>query len=64
MFVTALKYAGVYCIVLLILLPAWMAWAGRYKRKLTSHFTVPFGKPLLIVLMGLSCIMIGKALLG
>lgn len=63
-FVTALKYAGVYCIVLLILLPAWMAWVGRYKRSLTTHFTVPGGKPLLIVLILFSCVMIVKALMG
>jgi tyrosine-specific transport protein len=63
-FVTALKYAGVYCIILLILLPAWMAWVGRYKRRLTTHFTVPGGKPLLAVLIAFSCIMIVKAFIG
>jgi len=62
-FVTALKYAGIYCIVLLIMLPAWMAWAGRYKKKLTSEFTVPGGKYLLSGLIVLSVIMIVKGLI-
>ena len=50
-FVKALEYAGIYCIVLLILLPAWMAWYGRYHRHLPSSFKVPGGKPLLIGLI-------------
>lgn len=63
-FVTALKYAGVYCIVLLVLLPAWMAWLGRYKKKIDSTFTVPGGKILLVVLLVFSLIMAGAGLLG
>lgn len=62
-FVTALQYAGIYCIVLLILLPAWMAWVGRYKRKLPSGFTVPGGKLLLTFLVVFSLIMIVKGLI-
>jgi tyrosine-specific transport protein len=63
-FVGALKYAGIYCIVLLILLPAWMAWVGRYQRKLASSYTVPGGKYLLLVLIVFSVIMLVKGLLG
>jgi tyrosine-specific transport protein len=63
-FVTALKYAGIYCIILLILLPAWMAWTGRYHRKLVSQFTVPGGRILLAALMVFSLIMIAAGLLG
>lgn len=43
-FVKALEYAGIYCIVLLVLLPVWMAWAGRYKHKFTDGYKVPGGK--------------------
>ncbi len=50
-FVKALEYAGIYCIVLLILLPAWMAWYGRYHRHLPTAFRMPGGKPLLIGLV-------------
>ncbi|MBX3708196.1 MAG: tryptophan/tyrosine permease [Gammaproteobacteria bacterium] len=63
-FVKALQYAGIYCIVLLILLPAWMAWVGRYKRKIAKDFIVPGGKWLLVLLMVLSLTMIIKGLLG
>jgi tyrosine-specific transport protein len=47
-FVKALEYAGIYCVILLMLLPAWIVWAGRYKRKIAKGFTVPGGKPLII----------------
>lgn len=63
-FVKALQYAGVYCIALLILLPAWMVWMGRYKRNMPTQFTVPFGKPLLVVLIVFSLVMIVKGLIG
>jgi tyrosine-specific transport protein len=65
-FVTALKYAGIYCIILLILLPAWMVWMGRYKHKQThgSMFTVPGGKILLGGLIVFSCVIIAAGLLG
>ena len=47
MFIKALEYAGIYATALLILLPAWMAWSGRYNKKLAQGFTVPGGKILL-----------------
>lgn len=54
MFLKALKYAGVYCIVLLVLLPAWMAWNGRYKRDLHGSYVFFGGKPMLFTLIWLS----------
>ncbi len=53
-FVKALEYAGIYCVVLLMLLPAWMAWCGRYRCRIANGFTVPGGRPLLIVIMLIS----------
>lgn len=38
-FITALSFAGVFCLILLMLLPALMSWYGRYKREL-NHKTV------------------------
>ena len=58
LFIKALEYAGLYCIILLIFIPAWMAWCGRYHRMSTSAFTVPGGKPLLGMLMGISLVLI------
>lgn len=45
-FVKAFAYAGIYSIVLLMLLPAWMAWGGRYQRKIAAGYRVPGGKVL------------------
>lgn len=56
LFIKALSYAGIYCIILLILLPAWMAWNGRYKRGIAKGFRVGGGKLLLgfLILLSLS----------
>lgn len=57
-FIQALEYAGIYCVVLLVLLPAWMCWCGRYKTKIAQGFKVQGGKVLLILLMVISFILI------
>jgi tyrosine-specific transport protein len=61
-FIMALEYAGIYCIVLLILLPAWMAWRGRYTKKIAHGYQVWGGKPLLVVLILFSLVMMLYAL--
>lgn len=58
-FINALTYAGVYCVILLILLPAWMAWRGRYDRQIATGYRVQGGKPFL---GGLICFAIGMIL--
>lgn len=62
-FVKALEYAGIYCVVLLMLLPAWMAWFGRYRRGLANGFRVPGGKLLLIMVMLISVALLVQAVL-
>lgn len=57
-FVKALEYAGIYCVILLIFMPAFMAWRGRYNKNLASGFRVWGGKPLLILLMVVSFILL------
>jgi len=52
-FIAALEYAGIYCVVLLILLPAWMVLCARRKFTLGA-FTVWGGRPLLYLLIGCS----------
>lgn len=61
-FITALGYAGIDCMVLLVLLPALMAWSGRYYKKLPSDYRVPGGKPLLLVLMLCAILIIGQSI--
>ncbi len=58
MFIKALEYAGISATVLLILLPAWMAWSGRYRKKIAQGFTVPGGKVLLGVIIVFALILI------
>ncbi len=48
-FLFALKYAGIFVVILLVLLPAWMAYYERYgpeteRRFIKSDFKVPGGK--------------------
>ncbi len=57
-FIAALEYAGIYCVLLLILLPAWMTWRGRYHKNFKHVFTVAGGKTLLGGLTIVSIILI------
>ncbi len=50
-FIGALSYAGIYCAILFVVLPSFMAWRGRYsKPSLAQGFRVRGGKPLLFFL--------------
>jgi tyrosine-specific transport protein len=62
-FIRALEYAGIYCTVLLVLLPAWMAWVGRYRRNLTAEFSVFGGKLLLATLIIIAVVIISGVLI-
>lgn len=63
-FIKALEYAGIYCVVLLVLLPAWMAWCGRYRANLSGAYRVMGGKIVLVLLMLFSIIMIINSVIG
>lgn len=43
-FLLCLSYAGTLCVVLLMVLPAFMAWRGRYVLKLESVYQMSGGK--------------------
>ncbi len=64
-FIAALSYAGIYCAILLMLLPALMAWSGRYRKKIAKKETFRFfgGKPLLVGLISVSVLVIGQTLI-
>lgn len=50
-FIAALAYAGIYCVILLVILPVLMTWCGRYRKKIARGYQVTGGKPLLIILL-------------
>lgn len=59
-FLDALNIAGGYFAVILFgILPALMAWSGRYVQKLHNHYRVPGGRILLVVVILISCAVIG-----
>lgn len=51
-FIRALRYAGIYCVILLILMPVLMVWRGRYQLAKRGSYQAPGGKILLIMLLG------------
>jgi len=63
-FIQALEYAGIYCLILLALLPALMAWRGRYTYHFQSHFRIIGGKATLILLIVFSAGMILRYLIS
>ncbi|ACJ17896.1 amino acid permease [Coxiella burnetii] len=48
-FIASLNYAGVLCVILLILLPALMVWSGRYVKKIAIGYEVIGGKTFIIL---------------
>lgn len=58
-FVALLSYASIFVAIILIILPALMAWRLRQSRTLKSPYTVPGGTPLLIVVTLTGVILIG-----
>jgi len=60
-FIQALAYAGIFCVLLLMLLPMMMAYGRRYWRTLPSQFQVAGGRPLLIIYALLALAILGFA---
>lgn len=60
-YIHALSYAGIFCVILLLLLPAVMAWRSRVTLKVTHPYRVPGGLgPILLVLTaGMVLLMVG-----
>lgn len=50
-FIAALSYAGIYCAILWIFLPAVMAWRGRYHQQFTRSYQFMGGKISLTLLI-------------
>jgi tyrosine-specific transport protein len=59
-FIPALSYAGIFVIIILMLLPAIMAWSGRYWKKIeVGKYRLWGGKPLLVIEILASIALIG-----
>lgn len=57
-FMIALGYASVFVVILVSILPALMAWSGRYTKKTATGFRVPGGRLTLVLLLVLSAAVI------
>jgi tyrosine-specific transport protein len=59
-FILCLKYAGLFCVILFIIMPALMAWRGRYQLQLAndSHYRVMGGKLSLHLVLALGVLII------
>jgi tyrosine-specific transport protein len=62
-FMRALNYAGVCCVILLALLPAFMTWSARYRKKFAASYQVRGGKLLLSVVMIATSIIIIRSVM-
>lgn len=65
-FIAALAYAGIYCVILLIILPVLMTWRGRYHKNLAvnANYRLFGGKPLLVGLMVISILVIVQSVVS
>lgn len=63
-FIMALNYAGIDCVILLVILPVLMAWHGRYKKSLANGYQVSGGKLLLVFLFFAALFVIVQGILN
>lgn len=67
-FIGGLNYAGICCVVLLMLLPALMTWQGRYQRQVAHGYQVAGGKFAVILLaiisLGMLTLSVTQTVLG
>lgn len=61
-FIKALALAGIYCSILFVILPAAMAWRGRYQHHFSGVYQVSGGKVLLVLMMGIGVFVITQGL--
>lgn len=61
-FIKALSYAGLCCVLLLMLLPALMCWSGRYHKKIASGYQLMGGPWLLLFEILASIVLLGYGL--
>jgi tyrosine-specific transport protein len=57
-FIEALTYAGIWCVVLLIVLPLLMLYSSRHHTKLATNKIIPGGKPILILALLVAAVLL------
>lgn len=60
----ALSYAGVCCVILLLLLPALMAWLGRNKSMTSDNIFLPGGRFSLALVTLVACVLLCFAIIS
>lgn len=63
-FITALSYAGIFALILLVFLPALMAWHGRYNKQYSHVYHVAGGKVMLGFLITIAVGIIVKSIIN
>lgn len=58
-FLAGLKYAGISCFILMVLLPPIMVYVGRYHQAKSGAYTAPCGKLMLAILIMFGVFMLG-----
>lgn len=53
-----MAYGGLATLLLYVVIPVFMIWSGRYRKHLAFGYTVRGGKPMLLLLLAVSCIII------
>jgi len=59
-FLLGLEFAGISILILMVLFPPLMTWAGRYRKSFSSHhYLTPANKPVLICLIVFGTVLLG-----
>jgi tyrosine-specific transport protein len=57
-FIEALTYAGIWCVILLIVMPLLMLYSGRHHKALSDHHILPGGRGLLLFLLVIAMLLL------
>lgn len=58
LYILSLNYAGICCVLLLMLLPSLMLWNGRYVKNIATGYRVFGGKPLIVIEMIIATVLL------
>lgn len=58
-FMVGIRYAGIFCVILLVLFPTIMAWRGRYQQNMIAEYQVCGGKLALSISLFFAVLILG-----